>query len=95
MDDFALYLLYTMYLFGPVQVIASIIVMIFTKHKKQRKHLAFYLGGVGLYFLILFGLLEIDADQANETLYAIFFLGGAWGLAIYSFVAMFARKYLR
>ena len=85
-----------MFFLGCVQVIWAIIHSIATAHARVRNHFLYYLGGVVMYFVILFMLGWGGDDRISSPVFLIHFFGSAGALCSYHiYIVLVALKVRR
>jgi hypothetical protein len=84
-------LLIFMFFLGATQLIWALVALIVTPHRMVRRHVTFYFIGVAAYFSVLFSLGNLYDQIEHSVPYIIFFVGGAFALAIYHMLIMLKR----
>jgi hypothetical protein len=77
------YLLIFMFFLGCTQVLWAIIHAIVTSNKQVRMHFGFYLLGVVVYFLVMWGMAGFGGQDWDHLAFGVHFYLGALILAIY------------
>ena len=91
--DLVFYLLLFMLVLGPIQVMMSIILPLESLYPKRRKYFAVYGLGVVAYFWGLWAWGRPISDTSKDTLFQIYFFGGAAILALYNaFVCIYGKR---
>ena len=81
-------LLLVMLFVGPIQLLASFIMILATKNTKIVRYLSVYFVGVVIYGLVM-GLVYQYDPGFSQGLSRLLFFGGAMSLAGYNFMVMF------
>jgi|GEM_PF-4747246 len=76
-----------MIVIGFSQVVIAIIMVFTTKQRHLREHYGYYLGGVTLYFALLFPLIQLS-EETGDVYGLIYFFSGALGLMVYHFAGL-------